>query len=201
MRSRRSRRSRVNCVDITREEVDFDIDRVPGAKAPSVVTSSVCGIRLTPKRAPRDVVDGEADAVERDRALARDVARQRRRHLERRRAASARRSTRATTAATPSTWPVTSGRRADRRPQRLFEVHALPRPASARASSRERFAGHVGSEARGVSRVTVRQTPLTAMLSPIATPSRSSVPQRSAAHVAAARRQGARLRRWLERFP
>ena len=58
------------------------LTRAPDARLPSVVTASVCGIRLTEKRRPATALIGEADAVDRDRALARDKARELRRRLD-----------------------------------------------------------------------------------------------------------------------
>ena len=46
----------------------------PGPLAPSVVSSSVVGIRLTSNQSVADRGDGQADAVDRDRALLDDVA-------------------------------------------------------------------------------------------------------------------------------
>ena len=48
----------------------------PACAAPSVVTDSVCGMISTENVSAVDLVDGQRDAVERDRALGRDEARQ-----------------------------------------------------------------------------------------------------------------------------
>ena len=67
----------------------------PTRLSPSLVTSSVCGISVTENTVPHDSVDRQADAVDRDRALGRQEARQLRRRrdleLERRARCAARR--------------------------------------------------------------------------------------------------------------
>ena len=68
--------SRHQLLDVFREHVDLEVDGRPGAALPSVVRSSVSGISETVRRLVVDRGDGEADAVDRDRALLDDVAQQ-----------------------------------------------------------------------------------------------------------------------------
>ena len=105
------------------------LTRTPGARMPSVVTSRVCGIRLMAKLRAVDFVDGEADAVERHRTLARDVARQRcrRRELDAQRARIVRVARHFSDAVDVARYPMTAeavparsaGSRFTRAPSRL----------------------------------------------------------------------------------
>ena len=113
-------------LQVARDDIDLEVHLAPARSVPSVVTSSVCGTRLTPKRAPADVVDREADAVDADRTLARDVAREARRHARnsmRTERASSCRATRRD-AVDVAGHVVPAERLAGA--QRLFEIHACP---------------------------------------------------------------------------
>src|SRR5438067_546527 len=73
--------------DVAREEVDLEIDPVARAKRAEAGRLPRMGYHIgpearTPRGAVRDLVHGERDAVERDRALGRHRAPERARHLE-----------------------------------------------------------------------------------------------------------------------
>ena len=109
--------------------------RSPGRAAPRVVRCSVSGISDDVEAVAVERGDGQAHAVERDRALLDDVAQQR--SARSRRSITPRSRPRATapTSPTPSTWPCTMWppRRSPARSAQL-EVHARARRAARRAS-------------------------------------------------------------------
>ena len=119
----------------------------PGASAPSVVTARVCGTRSIAEVRAGHTPDGQADAVEGDRALFRDEARKRSRRLDRRvqRAAVLAAVAHARNAVDVAGDEVAAER--VRGAQRRLEVDRGAGREPAERGARERLAGQLGLEA------------------------------------------------------
>ena len=156
-------------LNVARQDVDFQVDRCPASSAPQVVRSAVWGMMLTPNRSVGlvlDLVDGQRDAVQRQRALGRDIAAiEVGRRLEARRSLVALGPARRTSA-TPSTWPETiwppSSSPSLERP---FEVDRRPAPVAQRGRARVSAETSTANQSSPLS-TTVRQTPEQAIEAP-----------------------------------
>ena len=110
--------------------------RSPASTPPSVVRSSVSGISETSSASPVERGDGEADALDRDRAVLDDVAAAAPPAARRAGAARSRRRRRsATVAGRRRRGPARCGRRGGRRPAAASSRLTGSRPRARRASS------------------------------------------------------------------
>ena len=103
--------------DVARDHVDFEVDPRAGREASQRRHRQCMRDQIDRKAPARDRVDREAHAVDRDRALARDEARElgRRLDLEPTFSPSLAARSKRVTMPTPSTWPRPDGRRGGRR--------------------------------------------------------------------------------------
>ena len=153
--------------DVLGEDVDLEVDGVANSLVPKRGEGERGGDERDGERVVVDGGDGEAHAVDGDRALLDDVAGQRRREGEAARPPSGRRACARGSSAVPSTWPWTMCP-----PKRLLAAIArsrLTRSPGARAPRLLRASvSAITSTVNCPSpcSTTVRQTPLTAMEAP-----------------------------------
>ncbi len=168
---------REHALDIAGDQVDFQVD--PAARLQRAQRRVLHGVRdqvdadLAAFGRVGDAVDGEADAVDGDRALVGQVLAQRARARARAAPSFRRPARNASRPPMPSTWPDTMWP-----PSRSWARRAFSRlmgPGAARPAVLSRDSAEMSMEKRawaGSSAVTVMQAPLSAMLSPRPTSSR-----------------------------